>query len=252
MSDPSIDERHLISWSGGSDSTVMLHYLINEVFTKDTDFRIFYMDTSIVIPATIDYLNLIIDEWGLNDKFDQLLPEKDFFEILEHNHFWPSIARLWCAPVLKHNVMKNYYMEQARGKRKKLIVHIGVSIFDSKQRLKKYSNLNLKDRIKKFGHTFIEERYPLLRWTDFKKDAYKKKHNIPKNPSYKLLGVSGCYVCPFYHLPYYKKLKVVYPEIFWKLYEWEIKTGSWISPEHSISAIAKIEKLDSWIHPNKN
>jgi len=238
--------RHLVSWSGGNDSTVMLHYLLNKVFDEDTDYRVFFMDTTITFKESIQYVKDLAKLWDFEDRLDIMRPEKTFFEKLRENRFWPSIHRLWCRSYLKDQVMKKYYMKQYRGKRKKLIAHIGVSIHDSAKRRDIYRDMPEKDKIRKYGYAIVHLNYPILTWTDFKKDRYRKKHDIPKNPCYDLIDVSGCYVCPFYHLPYYKRLRAVKPKLFWKLYKYEREIGSRISPEFSLHSLATMKPLDTF------
>lgn len=200
-----LPERHLISWSGGNDSTVMLHYLLNQVFDEDADYRVFFMDTTITFEETIQYVKNIAELWGFENRLDIMRPEKTFFEMLRKNRFWPSIQALWCRGYLKDRVMKKYYMQQYRGERKKLISHIGVSIYDSSQRRKMYADMPEKDKIRKFGYAIVHLNYPILTWTDFKKARYRQEH-ARAQIRYKINNTSSylTHIKVFIHLITYK------------------------------------------------
>jgi len=228
---------HIINWSGGADSTIMLHQLINNEL-KDKDYRVLFMDTSITIPATLEYIKQISSDWGLVNKLDIIHPENKFEEYLRRFHFWPSIWRKWCRKYLKGFPVKKYYKEIYRGERKKVINHIGISINDSHMRKKMYSQYEYVDDIRKYGYAWVEFNYPLLKWTDFQKRRYTRENEIPKNPAYNLLGKSGCYFCPFYPLKYYKKLRGAYPDIFNHLACLEEEIGHYINYEFSLKPIA--------------
>ena len=237
---------HVISWSGGADSTVMLHKLINNEL-KDKDYRILFMDTSITIPATLEYIKQISEDWGLVDKIDIIHPESTFEELLKKFHIWPSIWRKWCRTYLKGHPVRKYYQEIYRGERKKVINHIGISVYDSHMRKKMYSQYEYVTDMRKYGYAWVEFNYPLLKWTDHQKSRYSNKNDIPKNLSYRIVGKSGCYFCPFYPLKYYKKLRGAYPDIFNHLACLEKEIGHYINYEFKLSWIASIPSMSQFM-----
>jgi len=200
---------NIISWSGGHDSTVMLHYLLHN--RKDLEpFKTVFVDSTINIPDTLDYLKDIVKLFGIENQFVYLQPKRSFYQILSKYHFWPSIRALWCRKQLKMDVLKKFY----NSFEEPLLEFIGISQKDSGVRKRLYKEPK-KER--KWGKKMVQCEYPLLHWSDEKKKNYMCMHNIPRNPVYKTFGLSGCYFCPFYHEPDFMRLLQTHPELFHKL-----------------------------------
>jgi len=238
---------HVISWSGGRASTAMLHYLINGPL-RGEDYRVLFIDTTITVPHTLEHIEEILDllDYGLRDRFDVIGPKKTFEEYLKQFHIWPAIKALWCRKYLKLLPVRDYYKELYRGERKRLVVYLGISTYDSPWRDKRYRGMG--QDIRRYGYAWVESKYPLLKWSPRRTRSYCKKHGIPENPAYQALGNSGCYTCPYLHLKYYKHLRVVCPDLFNRLLELEEELGSRIHVEFSLKSLASIQPLANFIN----
>ena len=204
---------NIICWSGGHDSTVMLHYLLHN--EKDLEpFKAVFVDSTINIPETLDYIQKILKLFGIGNQFVCLCPERSFYQILSRYQFWPSIRALWCRKQLKMDVLKKFYNSFEEPLRE----FIGISRKDSGVRKDLYSEPS-KER--NWGKKIVQCEYPLLDWSDERKKNYMKAHGIPENPIYKTFGLSGCYFCPFYHEPDFIRLLQTHPELFHTLLYYE-------------------------------
>lgn len=218
---------HVISWSGGHDSTIMLHYLLyeNRYFEKNlTSLKILFVDSTIIFPETLEYIKLIVELWGLEKYFVYLTPKESFYERLEKYRFWPSIRALWCRKILKMDPIRRFYNSFDES----ITEFIGTSRHDSYVRKRLYANPPLT---RKWGRKVVSCKYPLLNWSDNEKIEYMKKHRIPRNPVYSTVGLSGCYFCPFYHQKDFLRLRRYHPELFDKLVGCEERFGKRALPD---------------------
>lgn len=205
---------NVINWSGGHDSTVMLHYLLHN--RKDLEpFKVVFVDSTIIVPETFEYLKEISKLFGIENQFVMLYPKRTFYEYLANYQFWPSIRALWCRKELKLDPLKVFYNSFTYEAVREFI---GISRKDSAGRNKLYSK---PVEYRKWGKKIVLCEYPILDWSDEKKKAYMIDHNIPENPSYRILGVSGCYCCPYLHPPHYRTLLQIHPELFHTLLYYE-------------------------------
>lgn len=241
---------HIISWSGGHDSTVMLHYLLNNDLKDESNVKILHIDTTMTLPQSEEYLDTIIKLWGLEDKLDVISHHEDFWTLLRRYKYWPSITKHWCRVIFKTRVAKKYYKNLKKKGYYPIYVYLGTSIHDSAHRRERY---DVDERVNHITprqdlplSIQVIERFPIRLWDDAKKSAYMEKHDIPRNSAYELFGVSGCIFCPFYHEPYYRLLKLHEPELFQKLVNFEEETGKRIDPEFSIASIAVEQTLDDF------
>lgn len=224
---------NIISWSGGKDSTVMLHYLLYE--KNLDDFKVVFIDSTITVPETLDYLEMMVEFFGIRNQFVMLRPEWSFFQRLEHNRFWPAIRALWCREYLKRKPLKRYY--RALGVRE-IHDYIGVSLADSGHRRKRYTQGNFDYRLR--GGIQVMYEYPLLEWSDQEKEDYVEKNRIPMNPVYDTFRLTGCYYCPYYHENDFLRLHYFYPKLFEKLCDYEWLLGKAALPDFWISSFAPI------------
>lgn len=228
---------NVINWSGGHDSTVMLHYLLHN--TELEPFRVMFVDSTIIVPETLEYMKEIVELFGIKKEFVLLHPKETFYERMLRYRFWPAIKALWCRKILKLDPIRDFYnnLEQyCIPGDEPLAEFIGISIHDSAPRKRIYRQPN---RIRRWGRKFVECVYPLLKWTDEKKKRYMKENRIPLNPVYDTFGLSGCYFCPYYHEPDYLRLRRFHPELFNKLLECEEQIGKRALPDFWLRDLAR-------------
>lgn len=224
---------NIISWSGGTDSTVMLHYLIHN--TPIEPFKVVFVDSTIIVPDTLTYIDEIVDLFGIGNQYVQLTPKITFYERLLKYSFWPSIRALWCRQILKLDPLKKYY----NSFEEPLTENVGISLHDSGQRRKRYSE---RPTERKWGRKLVAVEYPLINWTDEQKKNYMADNEIPRNPVYDTFRLSGCYFCPYYHEPDYLRLRIYYPELFAKLVDCERVTGKRALPDFWLKDLVTLKK----------
>jgi phosphoadenosine phosphosulfate reductase len=62
-----------IAWTGGKDSTVILH-LVKEIFDGEIPFRVMFNDSTIEFPEVYDFINNLKDDWSLDLIWQKHLP----------------------------------------------------------------------------------------------------------------------------------------------------------------------------------
>ena len=219
----------------------MLHYIL---FHSDIELdRIVFVDSTIQVPETLEYMERIVEEWGFKNKFVQLYPKTTFYERLLEFHFWPSIQRLWCRKYLKLDPLKQHHR---RLKTFLIYDYVGVSRFDSPFRAIRYAKGHFDYKLD-HGKVQVRYRYPLMDWSPRKRIEYRKKNKIPRNQAYTTLGFSGCYFCPFLHQPNYLRLKSAHPELFWKLCCYENKLGKRALPDFWIMGLSTQKNITEYL-----
>lgn len=241
---------HVISWSGGHDSTTMMHYLLNGSLRDEENVRIIFIDTTMMLPETHCYINEVIELWSLQGIMNYASHHEDFWTLLKRYKRWPNINQRWCNVLLKLRVLKKYYKNLKKEGFYPIYVYIGVGIHDSVYRRGEYT---VDERVRNITKrqdlplsVSIIERFPLRLWTDEMKVDYMRKHNIPVNPAYGLYGSSGCIFCPFHHKSFYLRLRLHRPELFYHLVELEKLIGKDINSEFSIAELDKLKALDDF------
>jgi len=196
-------ENRVCFWSGGKDSTVVLH-LTRKAWGDDI--KVVFVDTGITLPETLEYVERMAEEWSLN--LTVLKPDLDFWDYVAKNGF-PHAKSLWCRRLLKLEPIKRF-LYRIHGYR---LCILGIRKRESVKRFTAPWYQKPFYRHKRFKFTY--NLCPILEWTDSQVDNYLKKNNIPVNPCYKLYGTSGCYYCPYVaNKNHYLNLKRLHPELF--------------------------------------
>jgi len=126
--------QNIVCWSGGTDSTVMLHWLLHH--DQLDNFKVVFVDSTIIFPETLEYMKEMVQWLGIKSHFVSLKPKRPFWQKLAQCKFWPSIRALWCRNYVKIDPLKRYYRSLGVDV---IYDHIGVSYADSPQRAKRYS-----------------------------------------------------------------------------------------------------------------
>ena len=195
--------RLAISFSGGKDSLVVLHRLLQ----KDPSLPVVFVDTTISLPENLEYVKDLADEWGFDLKIYR--PPKDFFKVLLEKRIWPRKNTRWCYTYLK---MKAF---------QKALWELGLDGFYTG--LRKEESSRRKDRPIRYWN--VKARYwlvnPIIDWSKEQVEAYIRKHQLPINPCYKLYGTTGCWYCPFLTKQKVVRIALRHPELMEKLIPYE-------------------------------
>lgn len=218
-------EKHIVSFSGGKDSTAMLlkmienNMKIDEIIFCDTgkEFEDMYKH----IESVRSMINIPIIVLKSNKSFEYWM-----FEHIktkgknkgQKGYSWPDFRNRWCTQALKKQVIRQYLKKY---KDYKIIEYHGIAL-DESQRAEKNKEKNC--------------RYPLIEWNMTERDCleYCYSKGLDWNGLYKKLGRVSCWCCPLKSI---KELRVIhekYPEYWKQLREWDNKTYRQFRSDYSI------------------
>lgn len=206
-----------VSFSGGKDSLCLL-LLIKEVL-GETD--IFFIDTGIEFPETVEYTKNLIVKLGLAKRFTCKESRESFWENL--TKFGPPAKDYrWCCKVIKLASVTEVLQENYPGQ--KVLTFIGSRQYESSSRRqdsKIWSNFFLPQQI---GISPIHKWPSLLIW------MYILSKKVEINPLYfKGYKRIGCIYCPATKLSELGLLKELHPDLYTRwmdfLRNWAEKYG---------------------------
>ena len=230
--------KHVVSFSGGKDSTAMLLLMIEKGILID---EIIFLDTGVEFPEMYKHIEKV--ERYIDRKITKLKAENSYeYMMFEHEkkkgknkgqkgYSWADFRNRWCTQYLKKQVMNRYLKEKY--KNIEIIEYHGIAA-DETKRLIKNKEKNIK--------------YPLAEWRVIEKEAleycYKKGFNW--DGLYEKFDRVSCWCCPLKNL---KELKVIYKEYpkYWeKLKEWDSKTYRKFRADYSILDLEKKFKQNNF------
>lgn len=227
----------LVGWSGGRDSTGVLHLAIRAWGIESL--KVVFVDTGITLPETLRYIKETSEWMGFEPTI--LKAELDFWKYVQKYGF-PFFKRLWCRRLLKMKPIRKYLNSLPGWK----INVLGIRRRESTTRMKTEHYMRDFKKHTQLKKTFI--LLPVRTWRKSRCKAYTKKHGIPENPAYKYYGTTGCYFCPFVtNQKHYLALKNRHPHLFDKLLQAErsIKSDwSVFKDKPTIESLAKQQFLE--------
>ena len=225
---------HLVSFSGGKDSTAMLLHMmelemqINEVL---------YCDTGMEFPAMerhIEKINKVVEDAGI--KFVTLKSEKSFkYYMLEHEvkrkkplpgnpkgYSWPGSKSRWCTSKLKQDLLVKYKTDLKE--KYEVIEYVGIAS-DEQYRLDRESN-------KKHEHPLVD-----WNWTedDALKYCYEKGYNW--EGLYEIFDRVSCWCCPLQPIKDLKGLWKNFPDLWEELTEMDNATFRNIRADYTVKEL---------------
>lgn len=221
-------ERHIVSFSGGKDSTAMLFNMIKNNMTID---EIIMCDTGMEFDDM--YTHIAKVEAMIDMPITILKSDKTFeYYMFDHvktkgknkgskGYSWPDFRNRWCTQLLKKSVINKYLNNKYPKEKYDVIEYHGIAL-DESERSEKNKEKNC--------------RYPLIEWEMTEKDCLEYCYSIGLdwNGLYKNLGRVSCWCCPLKNL---KELKVIYeqyPQYWDKLKEWDNETYRQFRSDYSI------------------
>ena len=223
--------KHIVSFSGGKDSTTMLLLMIEKGILID---EIIFLDTGVEFPEMYKHIEKV--ERYIDRKITKLKAENSYeYMMFEHKkkkgknkgqkgYSWADFRNRWCTQYLKKQVMNRYLKEKY--KNIEIIEYHGIAV-DETKRLIKNREKNIK--------------YPLAEWGIIEKEALEYCYNkgFDWDGLYEKFDRVSCWCCPLKNL---KELKVIYKEYpkYWeKLKEWDSKTYRKFRADYSILDLEK-------------
>ncbi len=202
-----IDSKHVIAFSGGKNSTVLLYL----VMQYDANVTAVFNNTGVEFPETVKFVRWLAEKWGFN--LVVVEPEMTFWEIVE-KYGYPHHARYddrepRCCYYLKTKPAYDYYREHEIE-----VVFLGMSAFESRARKLNFAHRGSWYMVKE---GWIKSN-PLVFWTDEDVFRFAKEEGIPLNPAYEKYGITrtGCLPCTGY-LGWEKKLLKISPALYCRI-----------------------------------
>ena len=206
--------KYSVSFSGGKDSTAMLHWLIEKGCPIDA---IIFFDTGWEFPAMLKHIDLVEEKTGL--KITRVHPKKSFDHWLRKAEIvarkgpmkgkvhrigngWPSPLRRWCSRQ-KINAIDNAIKELMP-----VSVYIGIAADEP-------TRVNTKGKYTKL--------YPLVEWGKTEQDCldYCKELGYTWDGLYDVFQRVSCFCCPLQRIGELRALRKYYPELWAKMLEWD-------------------------------
>jgi len=176
----------LISFSGGKDSTVVSHLVMNAI--GRSDILHIFADTTIEFPDTYKYLQYFQQQHPLTP-FIQSRSKLSFFNVAE-SIGPPSRILRWCCTTHKTNPLAK--LIDSMSPDKGVLTFDGVRKYESPRRAN-YPRLSKKHKIAR--ETLAR---PILEWSDLQVWIYLLYHELTFNHAYKKgFRRVGCLFCPF-------------------------------------------------------
>ncbi len=222
------EQKNIVSFSGGKDSTAMLLLMIEKNIKID---EIIFLDTGMEFPAMYQHIKQV--ERFIDRSITILRAEKSFeYMMLEYEkqrgknkgqkgYSWPDFRNRWCTSYLKKQVIKKYLKKY---KDYEIVEFHGIAV-DEVKRLEKNNEKNVK--------------YPLAEWNITEKEALEYCYNMGFNWDglYNNFDRVSCWCCPLKNLKELKTLYLKYPVLWDKLKEWEQKTYRKFRPDYSVQEL---------------
>lgn len=211
------NEKYVVSFSGGKDSTAMLLRLIEE--KKPINAIVYFDCGSFEWPQMAKHIERIEKDTG--KQIIKLHPHKDFLELattLEPRNKkingWPTPIFRWCT-MMKINTIK-----QAMRPYRPYIQYIGFSSDENDRVLKaSISGNNVK------RDHFMKNRFPLVEWGMTEKDCLKYcfDRGYDWDGLYNYFSRVSCWCCPLQNHDDLTKLCKYFPDMWEKLKLWDSK-----------------------------
>lgn len=205
--------RHIVSFSGGKDSTAMLLMMVEKKFHID---EIVCFDTGWEFPQMYNHWEQV--QKYIGREITILRPEKPFeywlyqheveLKVTKERHGrykgqtvygwgWPSWKRRWCT-AFKTNAL-------SKGRRKDMH-YIGIAV-DEPKRIQIHE---LK-------------QYPLVEWGITEQEAlqYCYDRGFTFGGLYKHFNRVSCFCCPLQRVGELRKLRLHFPELWQKMLQWD-------------------------------
>lgn len=204
-------DKHIVSFSGGKDSTAMLLKMIELNCQID---EIIFCDTGIEFPEMYEHIKQV--ENYTNRKVTIIKSNKSFEYYMfnhvkskgknkgEHGLGWPNFRNRWCTGNLKTNIFNKYIKDKYKNYNIKR--YIGIA-YDEQKRIGKY-------------------KYPLVEWRMTEQDCldYCYERGFDWGGLYNKFSRVSCYLCPLSRLEELEVVYKEYPELWSNMVELDKKS----------------------------
>lgn len=227
---------HVVSFSGGKDSTAMLLRMIEEDWPIDI---ILYCDTGLEFPEMYEHIEKV--EKYIGRKITTIKADHDFMyyaterEVVRrvnshahkkgdvvYGHGWPSVFKRWCTSTLKRDVIKKFLRNY---KDYTVIQYVGIAA-DEPNRVKD------------------DKEYPLVKWNMSEADCLKYCYDrgFTWGGLYDHWTRLSCWRCPLQTLDNLRNLRQIKPDLWEQLKEMDKKFQNTPTPNFSKVSLSDIER----------
>jgi 3'-phosphoadenosine 5'-phosphosulfate sulfotransferase (PAPS reductase)/FAD synthetase len=185
--------KHIISFSGGKDSTAMLLKMVEMKMPID---EVIFCDVGLEFPQMYEHIDSVEKYLGI--KITKVRDPKGFEFYLE-KYGWSNFKFRWCTTTLKLQHKKKYLK-----KYQNRIEYLGIA-FDEKERTEK-----------KHHKKFHNLRYPLIEWEMTERDClqYCYERGFNWDGLYEKFRRVSCFCCPLKGMDEYYNLYKFYPDLW--------------------------------------
>ena len=212
--------RHIVSLSGGKDSTAMLLRMIELGMPID---EIRFFDGGWEFPQMYEHIEQL-KELCYPFEIKVVKPKASLMEIFEKLRYFPQVNEKWCTREKINAISK--------GLKRTDLLYLGYA----------YSEHN---RILKRRSFRCKEVYPLVEWGWTEKDCLKYcyQKGLHWNGLYEIFDRVSCWCCPFQPKRSLYKLWKYFPELWEKLKEMQRIAKNTFKPNVSVFDLEEEFKL---------
>jgi len=168
-------EYNFILFSGGNDSLVTTHYIVEQLERESFPFEsVVYLDTGIGLPENKEYVKEVCEQYGWPLEIVET-PESYEDVVMEHGFPGPN----------SHQYMFIYLKERALAALNRRDEYYGT-------RCGLYTGVRKDESKRRMGHVTRKKEgnmfnwyAPLSDWSNEEMDEYREEHDLPENPAYK-------------------------------------------------------------------
>lgn len=208
--------KHIISFSGGKDSTALLLKMIEEDMQID---EIIFCDTGVEFPEMYDHIAKV---GKMVDRPITVLKSQYSFEYLMFEYekqkgknkgkkgwSWPDFRVRWCTDFFKRRI---WLQHMKRYKGIEVTEYHGIALDEAHRADKNNDGRMIK--------------YPLIDWEMTEKDCleYCYSKGFDWNGLYEKFDRVSCYLCPLQRLGELKIIYRDYPEFWQKMKEYDFRS----------------------------
>lgn len=223
-------EKHIVSFSGGKDSTTMLLMMIEKDMKID---EIIFCDTTKEFPQMYEHISKL--ETYINRPIKTLKPEHDFnYYMFDHiktkgknkgerGYGWCTGNNKWCTYILKKQVIDRY-LRKYKQEGIDVIEYHGIA-YDEPKRIEKNQEKNIK--------------YPLYEWKIIEKEALNYCYNKGFNWAclYDYFERVSCWCCPNSNLKELRNLYFHFPKLWIELRDMDKRSNNQFRLDYTLDEL---------------
>lgn len=211
-------EKQTIGFSGGKDSTVVLHLIMGAAtaFLPKGSFEkisVVFGNTGVEYPQTVKFVHDLQKQWNFN--LIELKPEKTFWQCIQEQGRYPVGKSIRgentdrCCAVLKERPMMKAIKEHGFE-----VLYDGITALESRNRMIRGSIDGTCHYVQKWK---INKVHPILYWSESEVWQYTGMMHIPSNPIYSIGAKRcGCMTCTA-HKGWKDELSMTNPRMLHKI-----------------------------------